>query len=76
TAAATPEQPSVLQRVMSFNPFAASAPAVTETPAASQSEAKPAQTRAQQPTRTAPQASAASGVRVAQRPAPVAAEAD
>ncbi|MGL4440445.1 MAG: L,D-transpeptidase family protein, partial [Bosea sp. (in: a-proteobacteria)] len=54
TAAATPEQPSVLQRVMSFNPFAASAPAVTETPAASQSEAKPAQTRAQQSTRTAP----------------------
>jgi murein L,D-transpeptidase YafK len=71
--ATSPEQPSVLQRVMSFNPFAASAP---EAPAAAQPEAKPAQTRAQQPNRPVPQASAANGVRVAQRPVPAAAEAD
>ncbi len=72
-AAAVAEQPSMLQRVMSFNPFAPAAPAVTETPAATQPA--PARVQPQPPrradgqARTAPQASAASSVRVAQRPA-------
>jgi murein L,D-transpeptidase YafK len=65
------EAPSMLQRVMSFNPFAAPQPATaTFTPAA------PAAPRAQ--AKPSPQASAApgaaSGVRVAQRPAPAAAD--
>lgn len=77
---AAAESPSVLQRVMSFNPFAA-APAVTEVPAASQPVAKPAQTPATQPPRRSdgqarpvPQASAGNGLRVAQRPVAVEAQ--
>jgi murein L,D-transpeptidase YafK len=70
TAATAAEQPSVLQRVMSFNPFGAATPAPPETPAASPAAAtSPSQPprRADGQARPAPQASASSGVRVAQR---------
>lgn len=69
--AAATEAPSMLQRMMSFSPFS-QAPAA---PTNAQPEAKPAQPNAATPprradgqTRTAPQASAGSNMRVAQRP--------
>jgi murein L,D-transpeptidase YafK len=71
-ATAASEQPSVLQRVLSFNPFAASAPAAAPVQTAPEPQpARPATAprRAEGQNKPAPQASVpAPGVTVAQRP--------